>query len=187
MPPLCLQQTVPVYVRDEDKAGIAAAFPYLVEPSLSTGGGAVPALSFSSIADYVQFQIFGLSFLPVPIEHGRTTALAFAFDRFCYASDVKEVSDLAFAALPSSPSFLFVDCLREVEQSSHLSLSESVDLAGRMKAKRTFLIGIGHELCHDEVKAKLRHTSISPSFDGMILTKNEGGEWKEGDARESGR
>lgn len=57
MAPLRVQSTVPIYARAEDKEGIRQAFPYLVDPELSTGGGAVPALSFFTIHDYEAFEV----------------------------------------------------------------------------------------------------------------------------------
>lgn len=75
-----------------------------------------------------------------------------------YISDVSWISEESWAVLDqpsvSDPSHQYavavVDCLRPLAHISHYGIKESVNVARRINAKRTYLTGFGHEVSHDE-------------------------------------
>ena len=50
----------------------------------------------------------------------------------------------------SVPPVFVLDCLRLQPHTSHLGIADSVAVARRMGAQRTYLTGFGHEVSHDE-------------------------------------
>ncbi|KAH9947948.1 beta-lactamase-like protein [Amylocystis lapponica] len=80
-----------------------------------------------------------------------------------YLSDVSHIPEDVWKTLESisprggsphaAPPVLVLDCLRVQPHTSHLSIAESVEVARRMKARRTYWLGFGHELAHDEYVA----------------------------------
>lgn len=79
-------------------------------------------------------------------------------DSVIYLSDVSWISEESWTVLnqPSKgdPSHQYavaiVDCLRPVAHISHYGIREAVNVARRINAQRTYLIGFGHEVSHDE-------------------------------------
>lgn len=80
-----------------------------------------------------------------------------------YLSDVSHIPEDVWRMLLSisphgdlfhaAPPVLVLDCLRVQPHTSHLSIAQSVEVARRMKAQRTYWLGFGHELSHEEYVA----------------------------------
>lgn len=79
-------------------------------------------------------------------------------DSVIYLSDVSWISDESWAVI-NQPSIddplhryavAIVDCLRPRAHISHYGIREAVNVARRINAKRTYLIGFGHEVSHEE-------------------------------------
>ena len=79
-------------------------------------------------------------------------------DSVIYLSDVSWISEESWAFLnqlsKSDPSHQYavaiVDCLRPLAHISHYGIREAVNVARRINAQRTYLIGFGHEVSHEE-------------------------------------
>lgn len=85
-------------------------------------------------------------------------------DAVVYLSDVSHIPEDIWAlfgrgndgrrsrvgSVPAVPPVFILDCLRLQPHTSHLGIAEAVAVARRMKAKRTYLTGFGHEVSHDE-------------------------------------
>ena len=82
-------------------------------------------------------------------------------DAVVYLSDVSHIPEDVWALFeraddghnPSQtprPSVFVLDCLRLIPHTSHLGLAQSIEIARRMGADRTYLTGFGHEVSHDE-------------------------------------
>ena len=69
---------------------------------------------------------------------------------------------------------LVLNCLREREHPTHLSLSAALDYIGRIAPRRAYLIHMCHDLTHVEWEERLAHTCASPAWDGLeINLENE--------------
>lgn len=72
-----------------------------------------------------------------------------------YLADVSHIPEDAWAIMkPSSdeaplPVFI-LDCLRIEPHLSHIGLLDSISIARRMKATRTYLTGFGHEMTFED-------------------------------------
>ncbi|KAI9066725.1 hypothetical protein FKP32DRAFT_1589417 [Trametes sanguinea] len=53
------------------------------------------------------------------------------------------------------PPVLVLDCLRLEPHTSHLSLAQAIEVARRMRARRTYLTGFSHEVSHEEYRTIL--------------------------------
>ncbi|KAA1468472.1 hypothetical protein DENSPDRAFT_833766 [Dentipellis sp. KUC8613] len=82
-------------------------------------------------------------------------------DSVVYLSDVSHIPDDSWALLeqsfaesdsttPSRYPVFVLDCLRLHPHTSHLGIKQSVNIARRLSAHRTYLTGFGHEVSHDE-------------------------------------
>jgi hypothetical protein len=68
-------------------------------------------------------------------------------------SDVSFIPDDAWALLDSAKKpmpVLVLDCLRLMAHTSHMGIQEAVATVRRFNPTRTYLIGFGHDISHDE-------------------------------------
>jgi len=99
--------------------------------------------------------------------------LCFGFviqDAITYLSDVSHIPDDVWETLQSThrpPPVFVLDCLRIQPHTSHLSVAESMAIARRMNAERTYLLGFSHELGHDD------HAAIAEAVGGKKLSSSE--------------
>jgi phosphoribosyl 1,2-cyclic phosphodiesterase len=97
-------------------------------------------------------------------------------DAVVYLSDVSHIPEDIWAMFgrakgadqtqPVPPVFV-LDCLRLQPHTSHLGVAESVAVARRMGAQRTYLTGFGHEVSHDE------YVTVSESVGGKTKAEAE--------------
>ncbi|KAF5377211.1 hypothetical protein D9615_006324 [Tricholomella constricta] len=67
---------------------------------------------------------------------------------------------------------LVLDCLRLRPHTSHFGLESAVDAARRIRASRTYFVGFGHEVAHDEY-VTLGEAAGGKCFDVDMLTETE--------------
>ena len=66
---------------------------------------------------------------------------------------------------------LLLDCLRNEPHPTHFSVNESMDVARELKAKKTFLIHMTHDLEYDAL-SKVLPESIYVGYDGLKININ---------------
>ena len=110
--------------------------------------------------------------------------LCFGFnvaDTVVYLSDVSYIPEDVWSLLnrptrddsrAPGPPVLVLDCLRLTPHTSHLGVAQSIEIARRMEAARTYLLGFGHEVSHEE------YVTITEAVGGRMkhkaaLTANE--------------
>lgn len=97
--------------------------------------------------------------------------LCFGFviqDAITYLSDVSHIPEdvwAMFESKPVVPPVFVLDCLRVPTHPSHLSVTEAMSVARRMKADKTYLLGFSHELSHDD------YVAIGEAAGGTGLSK----------------
>ncbi|KAH6916818.1 beta-lactamase-like protein [Coprinopsis sp. MPI-PUGE-AT-0042] len=105
--------------------------------------------------------------------------IAFGFkieEQVIYISDVSHIPEEAWPLLESGGKskapVVVLDCLRLRPHTSHVGLEDSVKLAKRMGASRTYFTGFGHEVSHDEW-VRLGEIMGGASFNRAGLTEEE--------------
>ncbi|KAG5648258.1 hypothetical protein DXG03_006216 [Asterophora parasitica] len=101
-------------------------------------------------------------------------------DEVVYISDVSHIPDDKWDVIQSrrpgdsnSPlPVLVLDCLRLRPHTSHFGLESAVEAARRIDALRTYLVGFGHEVAHDEY-VTLGEAVGGKRFDAVELTEME--------------
>ena len=64
---------------------------------------------------------------------------------------------------------LALNCLREREHPTHLSLERSLGYIERVAPKKAYLVHMCHDFTHEEWLEKLRGTCVEPAYDGLQL------------------
>lgn len=91
----------------------------------------------------------------------------FRFGNLAYVTDIREYSETVFEDLKDLD-ILIVSALRFSPSLMHLSIDEAIDFAKRVKAKKTWLMHIAHELDHEKTNAYLPE-DIRLAYDGLQL------------------
>jgi len=108
-----------------------------------------------------------LEILSYTQEHGRMPSLGFRFGKFAYSTDVKTLSDEAFALLDGIDTWI-VDTLGEFVHPTHSHLEQTLGWIERLKPRRTILTHMGHRVDYARFRAKLPD-GVEPAYDGMVI------------------
>jgi phosphoribosyl 1,2-cyclic phosphodiesterase len=169
------QDSIPVFVRSEDMSTLARTHFYLVDTSLNTGGGGVARLDFCEI-DSRPFEVHGTRFVPLPVEHGRrATSNGYRVGEMCYIPDASHIPDATWNLMRGCK-LLVLDALRpERTHGSHFTVEQAVEIAIELRADRTLLTDMAHDVEHESTNQHLRALKqsagldIQLAYDGMTV------------------
>ena len=143
-------------------------FAYVFDPTTPRGGG-LPQLALRALAG--PFSFARRTFIPVPLRHGTLPVLGYRLGAFAYLTDCNEIPDVSWPLLEDLD-VLVLDALRRRPHSTHFSVEQAVQVAGRIGARRTYFTHMTHDLLHAETCAQLPD-SMSLAHDGLVLDVDE--------------
>ena len=127
--------------------------------------------------------LFGINATPVRLLHGALPILGWRFDAtagtpsvlpaagthatlpIAYCTDVNGIPPESWSAL-AGLDLLVLDMLRERKHPTHFSLSEALEAAAQLSARRTVFTHMTHDVRHAELSARLP-AGVELGFDGM--------------------
>jgi phosphoribosyl 1,2-cyclic phosphate phosphodiesterase len=157
-------KAMPIYADARTLEDIRSRFAYAFHPPKEYGGG-TPQYDLREVN--AGFREGGWRITPLPVMHGPEPILGFRVNDFAFITDVTVIPESTLALLEGLD-VLALDCLRKRPHSTHLSLDQAVAYAKRIKAKRTYLIHLTHELEHEETENGLP-PEIRVAYDGLEL------------------
>ena len=109
---------------------------------------------------------------PLPVEHGRAQVNGYLFSRggeplVAYLSDCKVVPDAAIERI-RGVRHLIADALRHQPHPTHMSVSEALALAEKVRPGQTWFTHLCHDLMHAETEAALP-VGVRVAYDGMKI------------------
>ncbi|MCC5807804.1 MAG: MBL fold metallo-hydrolase [Opitutales bacterium] len=105
------------------------------------------------------------------LPHGRVQVLGLVFEeastgrKLAYFTDCKEVTDEA-AALAEGADVVVLDALRPIPHPTHMSVSEAIEAAARLRAPRTFFTHMTFMVDHARDGAQLP-PGVEFAYDGL--------------------
>lgn len=129
-------------------------------------GGGLPRVRLFPITEAVE--LGGVSFLPVPVWHGKLPVYGYRFGDCAYISDVSDIPAESMALLGGLKTFI-VDAVRYRPHTTHFHVEEAVEVARAVGAEQTYLTHMNHDILHAELAASLPE-GIAPAHDGLSLT-----------------
>jgi len=113
------------------------------------------------------FQLYGMTIVPVPLIHGRGTALGYRCGGLAYLTDCSAIPEGSLGLLEGLD-LLVIDGLRFRPHNTHFNIAQAIAAAKRIGAPRTLLTHLNHEVDH------LRHGSQLPdgvefAYDGQKI------------------
>ena len=85
-----------------------------------------------------------------------------------YISDCHVIPDETIKRI-RGVDMLAINCLREREHPTHLSLERSLEYISRVAPRRAYLVHMCHDFSHVEWLEKLRGTCAEPAHDGLLV------------------
>jgi phosphoribosyl 1,2-cyclic phosphate phosphodiesterase len=155
---------IPFYANTEAWDTLLKTFHYVFDGKPRLGGG-IPRIDRRDIDG--PFTVDGVHVVPVPLWHGRLPILGFRFGTFAYLTDCNRIPDESWPLLRDLDT-LVLDALRDKPHTTHFSLSEAVEVARMIGARRTFFTHMAHDLGHAETNARLP-AGVELAYDGLVL------------------
>jgi phosphoribosyl 1,2-cyclic phosphate phosphodiesterase len=160
------RKQIPLYAKEDAVAHITQKFGYVLrEPSDYWD---LPVLRIETIRG--PFELFGMQITPIPVLHGRGQILGYRIGNFAYMTDVSEIPESSVALLEGLD-LVLLDCLREESHPTHINIEQSLKYIGRIKAKRSYMIHMTHELEYTSLSNKLPK-DVFVGYDGLKLDIN---------------
>jgi phosphoribosyl 1,2-cyclic phosphate phosphodiesterase len=162
--PYYLGHSMPVYCEQQVEDRIRKSFDYAFVPAAMEYGGGVPQIEFRQITTE-PFDVLGQHVIPLRLEHGRFRVLGFRFGNVAYCTDTNGIPAESWPLLEGLD-VLVLDALRHKPHPTHYSLSEAVEVAGRVGAGRTYFTHMSHDLEHAATNAALPE-GMELAYDGL--------------------
>ena len=104
----------------------------------------------------------------IQTEHGQIKSICYLVNKkLAYASDISLFYKKDYKRLMNLE-YLIIDCLWYKEHSSHFCLDQVLELAKRLKPKKTILTNMHSDLDYDQLKKRIPK-NIVPGYDGMTV------------------
>lgn len=157
-----------VYGPPETLAELARRFSYIFDPTVEAPPGTnKPELRPTAVAPLETVWVEAASVLAIELDHGGTRVYGYRVGCVAYLTDVKTVSEAAFAAL-EGVEVLVINALFERPHPTHLSFDEAVAVARRVGARQTFVTHLTHRYAHSWLESRLPE-GITPAYDGLVI------------------
>lgn len=159
------KKDMPVYADERVQKELKERFSYIFVEEKYPGA---PMVALKTIKADEKFKIDNLEILPIEVMHGKLPILGFRIENFAYLTDVKTISDTEIKKLQNLE-VVVLSALHHNEHHSHSTLAQSIELAKRINAKRTYFIHFSHHLgLHEEIEKTLT-TSMFLAYDGLNI------------------
>ncbi|MEE9542165.1 MAG: MBL fold metallo-hydrolase [Thermodesulfobacteriota bacterium] len=160
------EETIPCYGNKETTDRILRSFEYIFATKGSKfEGGWKPNLSIEVIDG--PFTLFGKEIIPIKIEHGPRTILGFRIENFAYLTDCSGIPDESMELLKGTE-VVVIGALRQRPHPSHFSISQALEAASLIGAKKTILTHLGHAVDYEEINPTLPDNA-ELGFDTMTI------------------
>ncbi|MEY8119426.1 MBL fold metallo-hydrolase [Falsihalocynthiibacter sp. BN13B15] len=159
---------MPVWADSDTTNDLISRFGYaFVQPK---GSDYPPICDLNSIDDE-DFVVEGpggdITFTPLPVQHGRITALGFRMGGLAYLPDVSAMSEDTFSRLNGLEIFV-LDALRYKPHPSHINLETSLDWIAQTAPERAVITNMHIDLDFQTLASELP-AHVTPAFDGMVI------------------
>lgn len=155
-----------IYANEIAWTDLRRIFKYVFEP-VHFGGG-LPQLIPHNVMHNSPFS-FGqdLEITPLEVIHGKLPVIAYRFNDFAYATDLKTIPDESLDGLRDLD-VLVLDCVRIKPHSTHLCLEEALAYIEQIKPKRAYLTHMNHDILHAR-DSRLLPDNVEFAYDELVV------------------
>lgn len=158
------QKPVDVYLEERVKPAIKREFSYIFAENKYPG---IPQINLNTI-DTLEFEVGGISIMPIRAFHYRLPVLGFRLGDFTYITDANYIPEEEKEKIIGSR-YIVINALRKQKHISHYTLSEAVRLINEFGPRRGYITHISHQMgLHEEVQKELP-PNILLAYDGLVV------------------
>ncbi len=141
-------------------------FQYIFAPTHF--GGGLPQLVPHTVVDGASFCIGeDITVTPIEVIHGKLPVIAYRFNNFAYATDLKTIPKDSLERLRNLD-VLVLDCVRIKPHTTHLCLEEALNYIADLKPKRAYLTHLNHDIMHERDQHLLPE-NVFFAYDELVL------------------
>ena len=162
------RRPLPIYGPSETLERLRASFNYIFDDAVSPfEGTSKPRLDPHATQPNRPMNIAGLEVVPLAFQHGHLRVFGYRFGSLAYLTDIKSIPEAERDRLRGLD-VLVLNALWWRPHPTHLSISEAVETAKALGARRTYLTHLTHETGHAALEAQLP-PGIFPAYDGLTV------------------
>lgn len=170
---------IDVLAEDRTLASVRRVYAHIFDRASNVQDSFVATLLPREIRPGEPLELFGLMVTPIRLLHGRLPVLGFRIDAadpgldnhgvlpLAYCTDVSGIPPETWPALRGL-NLLVLDALRHRHHPTHFTIDQSLDVADRVGAARTYFVHMSHDLPHAETNAGLPE-NIRLAHDGLVV------------------
>ena len=157
---------MPIFANEPAWIDMRRIFQYIFQPTHF--GGGLPQLVPHTVTPNAPFSIGeNLTITPLEVIHGKLPVIAYRFNDFAYATDLKIIPPASMDGLRDLD-VLVLDCVRIKPHSTHLCLEEALAVIADLKPKRAFLTHLNHDILHER-DSRLLPENVQFAFDELMI------------------
>lgn len=155
-----------VYANEVAWKDLKRIFQYIFEPTHF--GGGLPQLIPHTVEPLSSFNIGEhIEVTPIEVIHGKLPVIAYRFNDFAYATDLKTIPETSMDALRGLDT-LVLDCVRVKPHSTHLCLEEALAYIEDLKPRKAFLTHMNHDFLHERDSKRLPD-NVEFAYDELVV------------------
>ena len=154
-----------VYANEIAWEDLRRIFKYIFEPTHI--GGGLPQLIPHTVMPNASFCLGDIEVTPIEVIHGKLPVIAYRFNDFAYATDLKIIPSASMDALRDLD-VLVLDCVRIRPHSTHLCLEEALAIIEDLKPTRAYLTHLNHDILHAR-DSKLLPDNVHFAYDELVV------------------
>jgi len=160
---------VNIYAEPPVLAQFRQMFRYIFEPMTNTNPSFVPELITHPIEPGQSMELFGATWTPLRLMHGKLPVVGFRVDHngssIAYCTDVSTIPDETWPLL-TNLDVLVIDGLRYRPHPTHFTIDQALEVIARVKPGQAFLTHLAHDVRHAEVEPRLP-AGVRLAHDGL--------------------
>jgi phosphoribosyl 1,2-cyclic phosphate phosphodiesterase len=162
------REPLPIYGPVETLERLRSSFSYIFDDAVRPyEGTSKPNLTLHEAEPDRRITVAGVEVLPLSFQHGHLRVFGYRFGKLAYITDVKSIPPAERERLRGLD-VLILNALWWRPHPTHLSISEAVQTAQALGARRTYLTHLTHETGHSELESQLP-AGVLPAYDGLTV------------------
>ncbi len=160
------QKYLPFYASSTDLEFVRKHFEYIFNDEKFELKWGIPRLTMMN-AD-APFELLGLKFTPVPMQHGRWRTTGYRLGNFAYLTDCNNIPESSMELLEGVDTVV-IDGLKMTPHPTHFSIGQALQAVSSLGVKRIYITHLCHNAGRHEDAARLLPDNAFFAFDGLEI------------------
>lgn len=126
-----------------------------------------PHLAFRRIGTE-PISLLGVEVRPIRLMHGRLPVLGFRIGRAAFCTDCNSIPTESWPLLEGLDTLVLDALWWDEQHPTHFNVQQALEVAARVRPRRTYLTHVSHRLDYDETNARLP-AGVELAYDGLCL------------------